>query len=220
MTGRRTQAERRSATRERVLDATIDCVVEYGYAGASTRRIAKRAGVSIGALQHHYAGKSELIAAAMRTISHRLTAEFLADIEGMADAHGTARAALERASHLLDRVWDAHRSPLFVAGVELLVAARTDPALRRAADDVTRALSIQVAEGTLHAFPDLLATPGFAENVLIGLATLRGLALMGLEAGVDAEQLWAIARPQMLRTLATQLANDDLTQSVAEGTPQ
>lgn len=215
----RTQTERRDTTRTRVLDATIACVVEHGYADTSTRRIAERAGVTIGALQHHFAGKSELIAEAMRAISARLTAEFMADVERIDDAQGGVEAPIERIARLLDRVWEAHRSPLFVAGVELLVAARTDPALRQSVDDVAGALSIQVAEGMLEAFPGLTARPGFAEAVSIGLATFRGLALMGLADGVDADQLWAIARPQMLRTLATLLA-DDLLQLSLEGRPQ
>lgn len=192
--------------------------MEHGYADTSTRRIAERAGVTLGALQHHFAGKSELIGEAMRVISDRLTTEFMAEVGRIEDPQGRVATPMERITRLLDRVWDAHRTPLFVAGVELLVAARTDPALRQTVDDVTQALSIQIAEGMLGAFPDLAATPGFAENVLVGLATLRGLALMGLEVGVDADHLWAIARPQLLRTLATLLADDP--QPALEGSPR
>lgn len=205
---RRTQAERRDATRTRVLNATIDCVVEYGYADTSTRRIAERAGVTIGALQHHFGAKAELMVAATRVLSDRMTAEFMADVERIDSPTAHVDAPMDPIARLLDRVWAAHRSPLFVAGLELLVAARTDPLLRQSMDEVTQALSIHIAEGMLGAFPDLTATPGFAEAVLIGLATFRGLALMGLEDGVDADQLWAIARPQMLRTLAAMVADD------------
>lgn len=205
---RRTQAERRAATRSRVLEATIDCVVEYGYADTSTRRIAERAGVTVGALQHHFAGKSDLIAAAMRALSDRLATEFMTDVERVDDLEDDIDAPMERIARLLDRVWEAHRSPLFVGGLELLIAARTDPALRQSMGEATRALSIQIADGMLAVFPDLIATPGFAEIVLLGLATFRGLALMGMDDGVDADQLWAIARPQLLRSLESTLANN------------
>ena len=47
---RRSQAERRAATMSRVLAATIDCLVDQGYAKTSTRDIAGRAGVTLGAL--------------------------------------------------------------------------------------------------------------------------------------------------------------------------
>lgn len=198
---RRNQAERREATRTRVLDATIECLLEDGYANTSTRQIAKRAGVTIGALQHHFAGKAGLMAEAMRALGDRLTADFVSDAAHVEDPG-------DLIPRLLDRVWDAHRSPLFVSGLELVVAARTDPALRGPVDGAARTLSIHIAEGMLAAFPDLVAAPGFAENVLVGLATLRGLALMGLEEGVDADHLWSIAKPQMLRALAGVLAAD------------
>jgi AcrR family transcriptional regulator len=43
---RRTQAERRAATRSALLDATIDALVEYGYANVTSAQIVQRAGVS------------------------------------------------------------------------------------------------------------------------------------------------------------------------------
>ena len=46
---RRTQAERREETRTALLDATIECLVEFGYAKTTTGRIADLAGVSRGA---------------------------------------------------------------------------------------------------------------------------------------------------------------------------
>ncbi|MGC1150849.1 MAG: TetR/AcrR family transcriptional regulator, partial [Mycobacterium sp.] len=39
---RRTQAERSAAMRTRLLDATIECLVSYGYAGTTTPRVAER----------------------------------------------------------------------------------------------------------------------------------------------------------------------------------
>src|SRR5258708_34641176 len=68
---RRTQAERREATRTALLDAAIDCLVEDGYANTTTRAIAKRAGVTPGALQHHFSSKAELLAEAVGHIRAR-----------------------------------------------------------------------------------------------------------------------------------------------------
>ena len=39
---RRSQAERSAATREALLDATIDCLIEEGYASTTTARVAER----------------------------------------------------------------------------------------------------------------------------------------------------------------------------------
>lgn len=193
-TARRTQAERRAATRSRVLAATIGCLVDKGYANTSTRDIAARAGVTIGALQHHFASKTDLMAAALMTLTDQLADEF------MREAHGVDGTARERIGQLLERVWQVHRGPLFVAGLELTVAARTDAALHAALNDVAQAHSLRILEGSVSAFPDLVSNPGFAEAVLIGLATLRGLAMPDLVTGIDPDALWAIAKEQLVKT--------------------
>ncbi|MGA8126368.1 MAG: helix-turn-helix domain-containing protein, partial [Mycobacterium sp.] len=56
---RRTQAERSAAMRTRLLDATIECLVSYGYAGTTTPRVAERAGVTRGAQIHHFRSKED-----------------------------------------------------------------------------------------------------------------------------------------------------------------
>lgn len=190
---RRTQAERRAATKGKVLAATIECLVDRGYADTSTRHIAREAGVTVGALQHHFESKAELMAAALQHLGDQMADEFLAH----APAEGEPR---ERLAQLLDRLWEVHRSPLFEAGVELWVAARTDPALQDAIDAVSRDFQLRIAQGMLQTFPDLVAQPGFAERVMVGLATLRGLAMPGLAEVAGPEELWTIARPLLLET--------------------
>jgi AcrR family transcriptional regulator len=188
---RRTQAARRAAMKGKVLAATIDCLVERGYANTSTRHIAKRANVTVGAVQHHFDSKAELMAAALQQLGERMADDFLAD----APEGGTPR---ERAAVLLDRLWAVHRSPLFDAGLELAVAARTDPELHHAMSAVAQAFALRIAEGMLQTFPDLVARPGFAEAVMVGLATLRGLALPGFVEVAAPDELWTVARPQLL----------------------
>lgn len=190
---RRTQAERRAAMKERVLAATIDCLVERGYANTSTRHIARRAGVTVGAVQHHFDSKAHLMASALQQLGEGMADDFVSKTpEG-----GTPR---ERVAVLLDRLWAVHRGRLFDAGLELSVAARTDPELREAMDVVSRAFAVRIAEGMLQMFPDLVASPGFAEAVMIGLATLRGLALPAVVETASPDELWAIARPRLLAT--------------------
>ncbi|MGV0742921.1 TetR/AcrR family transcriptional regulator [Mycolicibacterium sp. XJ870] len=175
-----------------MLAATIDCLVDKGYAHTSTRDIAGRAEVTLGALQHHFSGKADLMAEAVKSLGNQMADEFMIE----ANTDGTPS---ERIGQLLDRVWQAHRGPLFTAGLELWVAARTDPTLRAAMRDVADSQALRVVEGTVGAFPELAASPGFAEAVTIGLATIRGLAMSDLVGGVDPDALWAIAKPQMLK---------------------
>ena len=64
-----------------MLAATIDCLVERGYANTSTRHIAARAGVTLGALQHHFSGKADLMAAAVKTLGDRMADEFMSEAQ-------------------------------------------------------------------------------------------------------------------------------------------
>src|SRR3569832_837711 len=61
----RTQAMRRAETRTRLLDATVECLIELGYAGTTTPIECERAGRSRGALLHHFPTKTELVIAAV-----------------------------------------------------------------------------------------------------------------------------------------------------------
>ncbi len=56
---------------DRLLDRVLDLLVTEGYEGISIRRVAAAAGVSIGAVQHHFATKDALLAAAMDRVSQQ-----------------------------------------------------------------------------------------------------------------------------------------------------
>jgi AcrR family transcriptional regulator len=198
---RRTQAERRAATKGGVLAATIACLVERGYASTSTRHIAGRAGVTVGALQHHFDSKAELMAAALQQLGDRMADEFLAQAPLEGDP-------AERAGQALDHLWSIHRSSLFDAGIELWVAARTDAELRAAMGGVAADFAVRIAEGMLHLFPELVARPGYAERVMVGLATLRGLAMPGFVEVAQPDELWSIARGQLLDAFVSLTAPD------------
>src|SRR3978361_654252 len=80
---RRSQAERSAATRDALLDATIACLVEDGYANTTTRRVGERAGASRGPQRHHCQTRHELVAAAMERLAERRGAELLAAAEDL-----------------------------------------------------------------------------------------------------------------------------------------
>src|SRR5437899_634204 len=122
--GRRTQQERREATRNALLEATIQCLVEQGYAGTTTRAVSERARVSPGALQHHFTSKQELVSEAISYLSGKLTAQL---IEQGVPSASSRRQLTEQ---LVDYLWQTLSGPLIAAAMELGVAARTDPFLR------------------------------------------------------------------------------------------
>lgn len=65
---RRTQEERTAQTRLALIEAAIAVIGECGYAGASTALIAKKAGVSRGAMVHHFATRAALMAEVVRHV--------------------------------------------------------------------------------------------------------------------------------------------------------
>src|SRR4051794_40172411 len=122
---RRTQVERRQATRTALLEATVSCLVEDGYANTTTRRIAERAKVSPGALQHHFASKQELMSEAITYLNQRVTRDLIER------GPPSARSGRRLAEQLIYRLWEVLNGPLIEAATELSVAARTDPSLRK-----------------------------------------------------------------------------------------
>src|ERR1700744_4471142 len=103
---RRSQAERSAATRQALLDATVACLVEDGYASTTTSRVAERAGVSRGAHLHHFQTRHAPVAAAMEPPAERRGAELLAAAERLP-------AGRERLVQGLDLLWSGYASPLY-----------------------------------------------------------------------------------------------------------
>src|SRR4051812_44973801 len=68
----RTQQQRRDETVAKLLDASVDTIVEKGYARASAAEITKRAGVSVGALFRHFDTMGDFMAATAREVLRRL----------------------------------------------------------------------------------------------------------------------------------------------------
>ncbi|HEX4466575.1 MAG TPA: helix-turn-helix domain-containing protein [Solirubrobacteraceae bacterium] len=190
--GRRTQAERTSATRAAILDAAIECLIDDGYAGTTTRRIAARARVTPGALHHHFTSKSALFAEAIRRARTRFAEEMIS--AGPPDAP----SADARTEQLLDRMWAMHLSPLFHAMTELLVAARTDPELRVTLIDVQREAAELNAAAIPVLFPEVSDQQRFAELVDTGQAAIRGLAMLAFVDPETAQEMWPITRAHII----------------------
>ncbi len=168
---RRTQAQRSAATREALLDATLECLVEDGYANTTTSRVAERAGVSRGAHLHHFGTRNALVAAAIQHLAERRAEELIAELEALP----SGRERLERG---LDLVWSNYANPLFLAALDLWSHARTDAELRQHLVTVERLLDRQTIEFARRLFPEQADRPDFERLVEMAVATVRGLALL------------------------------------------
>ncbi|MFN3207909.1 MAG: TetR/AcrR family transcriptional regulator [Roseovarius sp.] len=119
---RRSQAERREQTQTAILDAATEILSLEGYSNFSSSSVAARAGVSRGALEHYYPKHINLIAAAckhsMQTAVDE-TRSYVRNAELTQDPIGNFLAASERFFFAQG----------YLAQVELLIAARSDPEL-------------------------------------------------------------------------------------------
>ena len=108
------QEERTRAMRARLLEATVELLVEKGYAGTSTTLVSERAGVSRGAQLHHFPTKQDLVVAAVRHVTEVRGAELAAAAENLPDRRRSGPARSCRCSATTSR----HRSspPLSSSG--------------------------------------------------------------------------------------------------------
>lgn len=113
---RRTHAERTAATRARIVAAVVESVSEVGFQRTTAAEIAQRAGVTWGAVQHHFGGKDGML----RAVLEDSFARFAARLEDLP----TAGVPLEaRATLFVERAWEHFRSPHFRSTLEILLAA-------------------------------------------------------------------------------------------------
>ena len=190
---RRTQEERRAATRGALLDATIDCLIEYGYANTTTTRVVERAGVSRGAQVHHFQTKASLVAEAVVHLAERREAELRREIERLPKGR-------DRITSALDLLWKVHSGPLFQASLELWVAARTDDELHANLVPVERDMIVSTRELADELFGEHAKRADFDANLQTALAAMQGLAMLGTllsSSRRDVGQLWSGQRDRL-----------------------
>ncbi|WP_067886098.1 TetR/AcrR family transcriptional regulator [Nocardia vaccinii] len=165
---RRTQEQRSSEMRVRLLDATIDCLVEYGYAGTTTPRVAERAGVTRGAQVHHFGSKTDLVVAAISHLAQRRT-------EAAMRALGRVQVGGDPIGAMLDSLWALHQGPLFIAAMELWVAGRTDAVLAAEMEKVEPFVNNAVLMSVAQFVPDELRRKEVRDFVYTAMDALRGI---------------------------------------------
>jgi AcrR family transcriptional regulator len=120
---RSTQVERSAQTKNKLMRATLALLDADGYARASLADIAQRAGVTRGALHHHFADKDDLVVQS----AGLLLAESTAEIEVLARDVSEGRLTLDS---FLDHLWQMFRGPLFMITLEYVTESRHNAALK------------------------------------------------------------------------------------------
>ncbi|MBA3328400.1 MAG: TetR/AcrR family transcriptional regulator [Solirubrobacterales bacterium] len=190
---RRTQVQRSATTRAALLDAALECLVEFGYANTTTSRVAERAGLSRGAPLHHFQTRTALVAAAIEHYADRRGEELRGIVERMPEGR-------DRTGRSLDLLFELFCSPLFQGAVDLWAAARTDPELQASLAPLERRLARDTVVLYRLLFPAQADRQALMDLVL---NAIRGVSLLDVVmpgTGATAKQ-WRTSRALLVGLL-------------------
>ncbi|MBL0748651.1 TetR/AcrR family transcriptional regulator [Nocardioides baculatus] len=173
-TPRRTQAERRAGTITSLLDATVGCLAERGYAATSTAAVCAEAGVSQGALFRHFPTRQALLVATAEHVATR-------NVEAFRTTVGADVDSVDAVVAVLARLREVVLSPANQTWRELLVAARADADLRAALLPARESLQAQMLDAASDLWAERLPADDLAAVLSIVVNMLDGLAFSALD---------------------------------------
>lgn len=167
---RRTQAERSAETRRKLIEAATEVLCERGYANTTMLDIAKRAGVSRGASQHHFGTRYDLFDA----VAEQLTEKMRALTEDLSFPH---RSLEERVTIAVNFYWKLYNSQTFNAIMHIYLGTNEPDDPHKVHRSVANAYL-----GSDQPWFDLFHDAKLPKKELrslrrVVLATLRGLAV-------------------------------------------
>ena len=193
------QAEKSAITRSAILEATIQCLLELGYANTTTALIANYAEVSRGAMMHHFPSRMSVMRAVIDYLHVRRLDEYrylMADIDDPASKL-TDKAIRES----VESAWRYVNLPSFLAYEEMLAASRTDAELRQIIEPVEKDFEKQFLNTVKAVFPhwkNLARLEGAHDMVQF---LMKGMALSHMSARKN-------ARAKRVMTYLTAILHD------------
>ena len=190
---RPTRAEQRAATRLAIVDATIDCLVEEGYAALTTRRVAERARIAQSTVMHHFDTREALLVEAVTRVALRLAEEALDRIDL------AALRAPEQREAVLDEAWREFSSPQALAAAQLWAAVWNEPELAPTLRELEERIGAIIINTAYTLFPELADDPQLPALLDAAVAFIRGL-VMGIPVWghEHVTQRWEQIRPLIL----------------------
>jgi AcrR family transcriptional regulator len=186
-----TKALQARATREHLIGTTIDVLSERSYQGTTVFEVAKAAGVTPGALQHHFGSKAVLM---MQVLDAILRAS---GPEGVSWPEATGPLA-RRCLDLVHALWQrAYQPPRFLAAWALYFGSVDEPELRTHIARHRAELIGALHQRFVQVLPELAASADSRALVQLVLSSLRGLGvarLFGAAPKAEREQLALLAR--------------------------
>lgn len=198
------QAQKSASTRKLIVEAALQCLIKYGYSQTTTPRIADEAGLSRGAMMHHFSNRLTVIQAAIEHLHAKRLRAFRRAVSSLP----------ENQPHLHDALaayWGHVTHPLFVAFHELAVAARTDKDLEKILKPANDAFYREWYNLAVDLFPEWQSDrKSFDLALTLVQVTLEGLALGRLSSTVDPKaeaRLFAYLEERLRDLMPTAMKN-------------
>jgi AcrR family transcriptional regulator len=158
--------------RQRLIEAAIACLRRVGYAATTTQLVMEEAGVSRGAMLHHFPTKVDLIIAVAEAAAAHQNRYVRRRL-------GAISPGMDRYLAITEATWEAMREPPAIALIEIIIASRSDPALGERFPAIARELEASQREGVWEMAQELGVRDRDAIDRMVRLhrAAMRGLAI-------------------------------------------
>jgi AcrR family transcriptional regulator len=199
LTGRALQRE---ATRQAIIDATVECLVNDGYAALTTRRVAERAGVAQSTVMHHFETREALLIEAVTQAALGLAEQAVdrIDLAGLRTPH--------HREAVLDEAWIEFTSPQALAAAQLWSAVWIEPELSPVVRALEERVTAIIVETARRLFPALTDDPRLPALLDAAVSLIRGLVLAIPVWGHDAVTArWLAIKPIFLDAAAKVLGD-------------
>lgn len=176
------QAQKSALKKDRIVIATLECIVEHGYEKTTMARIAETAQVSLGSMQHHFHTKLEAIKAAVNYLHARRLTDHQRDLENIP-------AGVHPMAHAIEVYWHHLNEGHYVAYQDLVIAARTHTELADVLKPAYQRFLKDWRKDALNLVPDWGEQREKFELICdIGQYQMEGLAFGRLNDQIDDEK--------------------------------
>lgn len=177
----RTQEERSARTRRLLIQAAVHVTREFGYSNLTIAKVAERAGLTNGAMQHHFPSREELVIAVIDAVYPVLEIPF-------GDFGSQGRTIQERVGAFIDLLWQIYSRPEYLVIWDIAFGTRGDAHLNARLNAYQRDISLRIRKQLAAAFADVGLTSRGADQIFSTvISCLRGFALQSV-FGVDQQR--------------------------------
>lgn len=185
-------------TRERLLDAAVELMQAKGHGQLSVHEVARAAGMTAGAVQHHFSSKATL----MLEVITRLIGQLEQTSDFWPPAHWCLK---QRADHFVQQAWaQLYGQSRFSVAWSAYLAAREDALMVAHIVERRSQLTASLHQRMAGSFPEMCRSPQGMARVQFVLSALRGMGLVAPFAPADAMAPQLQVLSQYLQSFTTQ----------------